>query len=121
MRTLAKKAKRSKQPVRSQSAVTTPFAFTTDGQVFINAAECKGRSLEGRSQFVGVLMTRQEARFARKAVDDAAFNAASRIAGRMPKKKRGASTSTKGKTVTTPKSRKGRRESSASSGSSEAS
>jgi len=70
MRTLAKRAKSSKQSVTPQPA-SAPFAFTPDGQVFINAAECSDRDLEGRAQFIGVLMSRKEARFARKVVDDA--------------------------------------------------
>ena len=121
MRTLAKKAKRSKQPVHPKPAITAPLAFTPDGQVFINAAECKGRNLEGRSQFVVVLMTAKEARFARKAIDDAASAAASRIAARMPMKKTVPNTGTATKTAPSPKSHKSEGNPGQSSGSGAAS
>ena len=117
----AKRAKSSKQSEQRQPAITTPFAFTPDGQVFINAAECSDRDLEGRAQFVGVLMSRKEARFARKVVDDAVYDAASKIAARMPLKKTTAPAGTKARTVRGPKSRKSRGEPGASSGSGEAS
>jgi hypothetical protein len=52
-------------------------------------------------------MSRKEARFARKVVDDAVYDAASKIAARMPmKKKTAASTGTTAKTAPTPKRRK---------------
>lgn len=116
----AKRAKDSKQSEQRQSAVTTPFAFTPDGQVFINAAECSDRDLEGRAQFIGVLMSRKEARFARKVVDDAVCDAASKIAARMPLKSTAKNTGTKARTAPRPKSRKGGGEPSAPSGSGEA-
>lgn len=120
MRTLAKRAKSSKQSVQPQPAITAPFAITPDGQVLINAAECEGRSLEGRAQFVGVLMSRKEERFTRKVVDDAVFDAASKIAARMPMKT-APKVGTKAKSASKPKSRKGGGEPSAPSGSGEAS
>ncbi|HLM71942.1 MAG TPA: hypothetical protein VK459_04615 [Polyangiaceae bacterium] len=120
MRTLAKRAKSSKQSVTPQPA-SAPFAFTPDGQVFINAAECSDRDLEGRAQFIGVLMSRKEARFARKVVDDAVCGAASKIAARMPpKKKTATNASTRGRTAPRPKSRKTGGRSVAPSGSGEA-
>jgi len=121
MRTLAKRAKSSKQSVNPVPAVTPPFAFTPDGQVFINAAECEGRDLEGRAQFVGVLMSRKEARFARKVVDNAVYDAASKIAARMPAKKTTTKARTTAKAASKPKSRKRRGKAGAPSGSGEAS
>ena len=120
MTTLAKTAKSRKQSIHPQSAIIAPFAMTPDGQVFINAAECSGRDLDGRPQFIGVLMSRKEARFARKVVDDAVFAAASKIAARMPVKETAAKAGTRAKTAK-PKSRKGGGEPSAPSGSGEAS
>ena len=116
-----KQAKSSKQSDQGQPAVTTPFAFTPDGQVFINAAECIDRDLEGRPQFVGVLMSRKEARFARKVVDNAVADAASKIAARMPLKKTTANARTTAKTPPMPKSSKNRGEPRTPRGSGEAS
>ncbi|NUQ73683.1 MAG: hypothetical protein HUU21_09025 [Polyangiaceae bacterium] len=120
MRTLANKAKSSKRSVGPQPANTGPFATTPDGQVFISAAECVGRNLEGRPRFEGVLMTRRESRLARKVIDDAMFDAASKIAARMPKKG-AAAASPKAKTPAKPKGRKSGSKPSAPSGSGEAS
>jgi hypothetical protein len=88
--------------------------------VFISAAECQGRNLKGRPRFEGVLMTRGESRLARKVIGDAMFDAASKIAARMPKK-RAAAASPKAKTPAKPKSRKRASKPSAPSGSDEAS
>jgi len=119
MTTLAKTAKSRKQSIHPQSAITAPFATTPDGQVFISTAECVGRNLKGRPRFEGVLMTRREARFARKVTEDAMVDAASKIAARMPKKGVTAA-SPKAKTPAKPKSRKTGRKPSAPSGSGEA-
>jgi hypothetical protein len=120
MRTLANKAKSSKRSVHPKSVITPPFAMTPDGQVFISAAECEGRDLEGRPRFEGVLMTQRESRLARTVIDDAMFGAASKIAAWMPKKG-AAAASPKAKTPAKPKGRKSGGKPSAPSGSGEAS
>jgi hypothetical protein len=120
MRTLAKTAKSRKQSIHPQSAIIAPFAMTPDGQVFISAAECEGRDLEGRPRFMGVLMTRRESRLARTVIDDAMLGAASKIAARMPKKG-AAAASPKAKTPAKPKGRKSGSKPSAPSGNGEAS
>jgi hypothetical protein len=88
--------------------------------VFINAAECSDRDLEGRAQFIGVLMSRKEARFARKVVEDAVCDAASKIAARMPLRKTATHDGTRARRAPMPKSRKTSGKPSAASGSGEA-
>jgi hypothetical protein len=63
--------------------------------MLINAAECEGRSLEGRAVFTGVLVTKPEARIVRKAVDDTVCERVSKIAGKMPVSKAGPAASRK--------------------------
>jgi hypothetical protein len=121
VRTVSKQSKSIKHSAGPQPAVTAPIVFTPDGQVLLNVTECSGRDLEGRAQFIGVLMSRKEARFARKVVEDAASDAASKIAARMPVKKTTAKARSTAKTDTTPRSGDPRRSRGAPSGISEAS
>jgi hypothetical protein len=73
-------------PARFPKPITSAFASTLDGHVFLNVAHCVGRALDGRTlyTFTGVLLNPDETKLARDGLRHAASDVAAKIASTMP-------------------------------------
>ena len=61
------------------------LAYTHDGRLLVSLEDADERDLTGRKVISFMVLTDQEAYKARESVEDAAYFAAARIVGRLPK------------------------------------
>lgn len=61
------------------------FALASNGRILVSAAELAGRDLSGREVFMGIYLTLEEQRDVLGFLDNAAADAAARMAAKLPR------------------------------------
>lgn len=64
---------------------TPQFALASNGRVLMSTADLAGRDLSGREVFIGIYLTLEEQRDVLGFLDNAAADAAARMAAKLPR------------------------------------
>jgi hypothetical protein len=73
-------------PSPHEPASSPQLALASDGRLLLSTADLAQRDLTGRETFTAIFLTPTEARHILGRLDSAAAEAASRIAGKLPKR-----------------------------------